>query len=228
MKRLLSRALSKSGHALVRASRVLWRPDAERRHDAWRTPGHRTRQFEYPLGEGSLVLDLGGYEGQWTSEIVARYGCTAHVFEPVPAFAQAIAARFHANPRVHVHAFGLGAAAGTMRLALAADGTSALRDSGAAVEGRVEEAAAWLAAAGIGTIDLAKINIEGGEYDLLEHLIERGVMPRIRNLQIQFHDFVPGARERMQAIHERLAATHAPEWRYEFVWESWALKPDRT
>ena len=35
-------------------------------------------------------------------------------------------------------------------------------------------------------IDLIKINIEGGEYELLERLIEVGFLTKIDNLQINF------------------------------------------
>jgi hypothetical protein len=69
-----------------------------------------------------------------------------------------------------------------------------------------------------------KVNIEGGEYDLLDHLIESGLIQRVRWLQVQFHDFVPNAAERMRAIQDRLRATHEPEWQHEFVWESWRRK----
>ena len=41
-----------------------------------------------------------------------------------------------------------------------------------------------------GKIDLLKINIEGGEYEVLENLIENDLIKNIDNIQIQFHDFV--------------------------------------
>jgi hypothetical protein len=94
VRRLAARLLSKAGTALSRMSGALWLPEGERRVRAWRAAGGPARQFEYALDEHSLVLDLGGYEGQWTSDIVARYGCRVHVFEPVPEFAAAIAKRF--------------------------------------------------------------------------------------------------------------------------------------
>jgi FkbM family methyltransferase len=224
MNRLLARLLSKASHALTRLSSALWLPDGERRLKAWRTPGHRTRQFEYLLDENSFVVDLGGYEGQWTSDIVARYGCHVHVFEPVPQFARAIAARFRKNSLVTVHDFGLGAEAGTLGLTLADDGTSALRGTGVPVDGRVERADDWFAKEAITRVDLMKINIEGAEYELLEHLIETGLVLRIGHIQVQFHDFVSDAPARMKAIQEKLKKTHEPEWQYEFVWESWKLR----
>lgn len=225
MKRLIARLLSQSGAALSRLSASMWLPEAQRRVRAWKSDGGPSRQFEYVLDQGALVLDLGGYEGQWTSDVVARWGCRAHVFEPVPMFAEAIAKRFAQNPRVTVHDFGLGAKAETIRLSLAADGTSAVRVSGTqTVEGRIELAADWFARENVTRVDLMKINIEGGEYALLEHLLDAGLLPRIRHLQVQFHDFLPDARERMEAIRWKLAQTHVPEWQYDFVWESWKLR----
>ena len=66
-----------------------------------------------------------------------------------------------------------------------------------------------------------KINIEGAEYDLLDHLIETGFIANIINLQIQFHEFVPNAKERMENIQKRLEKTHALTYQHEFVWENW-------
>ena len=68
-----------------------------------------------------------------------------------------------------------------------------------------------------------KVNIEGGEYDLLEGLIENGLTARIRNIQVQFHDFVPNAYERMKNIQLSLSKTHKITYQFEFVWENWEL-----
>ncbi len=59
------------------------------------------------LTENSVVLDIGGYVGQWASDIYAKYNCRIHVFEPIASFAAGIAERFAKNARITVHAFGL-------------------------------------------------------------------------------------------------------------------------
>ncbi len=76
----------------------------------------------------------------------------------------------------------------------------------------------------ISSVDLMKINIEGGEYDLLEHLMSTNLVKAIKNLQIQFHDFFPDSRERMKKIQEALEHTHKLTYQYEFVWENWELR----
>ena len=53
--------------------------------------GDTRLRFDYDLTPDSHVLDLGGYEGQWASDLYARRRCRIDVFEPVTRFAAAIA-----------------------------------------------------------------------------------------------------------------------------------------
>jgi hypothetical protein len=77
---------------------------------------------------------------------------------------------------------------------------------------------------GVSDIDLMKINIEGGEYDVLPAMIESGIIQHIKYLQVQFHNFVKHAAKRRKKILVELARSHFEMWNYEFVWESWKLK----
>ena len=73
-------------------------------------------------------------------------------------------------------------------------------------------------------MNLMKINIEGGEYDLLEDLIASDYIEKIENVQVQFHTFVEHSAERMLRIHKALSNTHYRTYQYEFVWENWTQK----
>ncbi len=74
-------------------------------------------------------------------------------------------------------------------------------------------------------IELLKLNIEGGEYELLESLLENDCITYFKNIQVQFHDFLfDNAKERMTKIQEQLSKTHELTYQYEFVWENWKLK----
>ena len=76
-------------------------------------------------------------------------------------------------------------------------------------------------------IDLMNINIEGGEYDLLNRLIETKILNNIYNIQIQFHEWYPSMKKsklyRTQ-IHEKLKKSHKLVYSYDFVWEKWSKK----
>ncbi|MGH8977302.1 MAG: FkbM family methyltransferase, partial [Acidimicrobiia bacterium] len=70
-------------------------------------------------------------------------------------------------------------------------------------------------------VDLCKVNIEGGEYDLFDRLIETVWLARIRILLIQFHEWHPNAYARRRAIRRAFSRTHDEVWDYPFVWEMW-------
>lgn len=186
--------------------------------------GDETLRFNYPLGPDSIVLDLGGYKGQWASDLYARYRCKIHVFEPVTGFADAIAERLSHNPDISVHDFGLGASNREIQIAVLADASSSFEKSDNTQSARIVDVLEWLADERIERVALAKLNIEGGEYELLERLIEAGKLAMFDALQIQFHDFTEDSEARMNQIHAHLAQTHRPEYQYRFVWESWTRK----
>ncbi len=226
IRQTLSALLVLVGKACIRMGRLLYISPAERRVSPWvDVRGDRTFRLAYDLEGRSIVFDLGGYEGQWASDIFAMYCCTIHVFEPVPSFARALRGRFARNSRIYIHDFGLASKDETVKLHVDGPGSTIYRANGAQVaEGKLIDVADFLSANSIDKIDLLKINIEGGEYDLLERLIAIKKISSIRNIQVQFHDFVPNAENRMRAIQRALAATHNVTYQYEFVWENWEAK----
>jgi FkbM family methyltransferase len=184
--------------------------------------GDKTLRVDYDLNEDSIVFDMGGYEGQWASDIYSRSNCQVIIFEPFPEFAAGIRKRFAKNNRIKVFEFGLGDKDEKIKLFSNNDGTSAFAQEGTSVEIEIRKASPFIQSLGIPRIDLMKINIEGGEYSLIADLIKENTISRIDNLQVQFHDFVDGAKEKMTALQKDLARTHQLTYQYEFVWENWS------
>jgi FkbM family methyltransferase len=187
----------------------------------------RARQ-EYGLDSQSLVFDCGGYKGQWASDIYARYNCRVLVFEPVKLFAERIERRFSKNSRIEVFCMALGSAKRQESIGLCADGSSVYREAPQRETVQFEDVAQFFAEHRIETVDLMKVNIEGGEYELLPRMIEAGLICRIRNLQIQFHEVTSDSAAHMDAIRSDLAQTHDPVYEYRFVWEGWKLRSTET
>jgi FkbM family methyltransferase len=187
--------------------------------------GDATLRLDYPLNADSVVLDVGGYEGNWAAQIRERYGCKVHVFEPMPAFAKYIRERFLSDEGILVHTYGLSDATATADISVAKDGSSVHKGGGGETcMIKLRRAADVFSELGLSRVDLMKINIEGCEYELLEHLCASGAISRIENVQVQFHDFVPEAAERMARVQEMLGKTHELSWQYRFVWENWKRK----
>jgi FkbM family methyltransferase len=202
--------------------RIIPTKQAKRVKPWFQVNGDKTLRLDYnKLNETSVVFDLGGYEGQWASDIHAKYCSTVYVFEPFPAYAENISTRFRKNPKIKVFPFGLGKTDEIIKLYADNDATSSFKQKGASVDIQIVKASKFIRDQQIGKIDLMKINIEGGEYDLLDELIESDLIGTIGNIQVQFHDFAPNAMERMKKIQKALSRTHRPTYQYEFVWENW-------
>jgi FkbM family methyltransferase len=190
--------------------------------------GDKTLRLNYDIHENSIVFDLGGYQGQWASDIFAMYCCSIHVFEPVEQFAEEIKQRFINNKKIKVHSFGLASEQGKIEITLDENSSSSFRLGDKSTQGNLKNFSNFLDENSISKVDLIKINIEGGEYDLLEHLLENGIITVFRNIQVQFHNFVPNCEQRMQNICNQLRETHFPTYQYRYVWENWQIKDDFT
>ena len=187
--------------------------------------GGEKLRYEYEdLDQDSIIFDLGGYEGQWASNIFSRYASTLYVFEPVQAYYENIKKRFAKNHKIIVFPFGLGSQDTTEDVGINKESSSIYDIKSPKEKVQLIRATHFITEKKIAHIDLMKINIEGGEYDLLEHLIETGQIKKIKNIQVQFHSFVPNAKDKVQSLRKKLEITHRPTYTYDFVWENWKLK----
>ena len=200
-------------------------PEFIRQYQLWvAAQGDKTHRLQYDLDDRALVVDLGGYEGQWTSDIFAMYCCKVLVFEPVAEFAKQIRARFAKNNSIQVFQYGLASTSQEVQISVEANISSIYKTAEVMQQISLIKASDFFEEHGITGVDLMKVNIEGGEYDLLDHLIDSGFISRVHDLQVQFHNFVPNAELRMRQIQEKLSNTHLLTYQYRFVWENWRLK----
>lgn len=194
---------------------------AYRVRDWFALEGDKTFRLDYDLGPDSVVVDDGGFEGNFAAAIHARYGCTVHVFEPIASYCDFMARRFNSNPKIKVYPYGLGAKDEVLRFNLSGDASSSFKEGEKAVEAPIRSVVSVFAELGLSSVDLMKINVEGAEYETLDALVSSGLINRIRDLQVQFHDFVPDARAKVIKARESLKPTHAPTYMFSFVWENW-------
>jgi FkbM family methyltransferase len=213
--------LTKVGRRAVKVVRNRLRTPREHLVDQWHAEsGDITRRLDFPLDRESVVVDGGGYQGQYASDIYATFRCRVHVYEPVRAFADFTRRRFASNPDIVVHDVGLAANTRTERIALEDDASSVLAGAAARTE-EIRLAAVTDELSRIGHVTLLKLNIEGLEYEVLESLLDAGRLTHIEHLLVQFHDFVPDAADRRERIRTGLSATHELRWDFPFVWEAW-------
>jgi FkbM family methyltransferase len=196
----------------------------KRAKDRWfKDRGDSTLRLDYPLDPSSIVFDVGGFRGDFAAQIHERYQCQIHVFEPVKQYYNEIKRRFSQKPQIKVHPFGLGAKNQEILINLQDDGSSFVKKSeGSSSEvARIISIQDFLEQHTIPRIDLLKVNIEGGEFELLDSLLDTGLIQLVEHLQVQFHLFVPDATRRRGLLRKRISITHELTYDYYFIWENW-------
>lgn len=132
--------------------------------------------------------------------------------------------RFASNEKITSLNYGLSDIDGEFILSDRVDGSSFLNPNHAKDDGikcELREFFSVLDSLNVKNIDLMKINIEGGEYPLLQHISKENRFDVVINYQIQFHNFVENAFIMRNDIIESLSKTHKQTWCYPFVWENW-------
>lgn len=162
------------------------------------------RSVEWDLTSDSRVVDCGGYKGTWASIIAEKYDPYIYVFEPQAWAYRFCQARFEYNDKVKVWNYGLGVTSGWYDMVeYGTDGCSFCKQpeyydrypelkgdrSSQHGAGELVEIRRAFNTAGITSVDLMMMNIEGYEFNLLQHMISTKVLPKI--LVVQYHTEVP-------------------------------------
>ena len=193
--------------------------------------GDQTRLLNHNLNSQSVVFEVGGYLGKFTNNLHNKFGCKIYVFEPVKDFCEKLQNRFENYENIFVHNFGLHGQNTELSMTIDSDNgeNSTLfnrpiiqnAQSEKIILRKIDEV---IEENDVDYIDLLNINIEGGEYDLLNYLTTTPIIYKIKNIQVQFHDFVDNASVRRNILHTKLYNTHQLTYNYEFVWENWRLR----
>jgi FkbM family methyltransferase len=190
---------------------------------------NRLLLYEADISTDGVVIDAGAYRGEWALEIMELYGPTIHAFEPDPRNYKQLEKVTSDHARLVPYKFGLGDKNETLTMALEHLGSSVFsdlsgKDGVATAEVEIHDIADTWNSLELDRVDLMKINIEGGEYPLLERMMETGLLEKVGCFLIQFHEWHPSAYQRRRKIRRALAHSHKLVWDYHFIWEKWVRK----
>ncbi len=191
--------------------------------------GDTTLRLNYPLTPDSIVLDIGGFKGDFAAAISNKFKCNIHIFEPMKDHAAQIANRSKNNNKVFVHPVGVGGKSEDITIYIPEGKDEATMHPGdSTIAGKanikVVDVVEVFKNIEATHVDLMKLNIEGAEFDLLDRLIAKNLHKKVTDIQIQFHKIDDKSEERRKNIREKLSKTHDCTWNYPFVWENWKLK----
>ncbi len=193
-------------------------------NSAWkaRRKQRARREFEAVLLQsGDLAIDCGANIGEITLEM-ARNGAEVHAFEPNPQAMAVLREKVKGRPAVHCHAAAVSDHDGQASLYLHrkhdvdpmghSAGSSLVGDKHNLDPDRAIQVPVIDIARFIRDLDrpvkLLKIDIEGLEARLLNHLLDQDVLDRIEHVFCETHEFkVPGLWRQCRALRRRLAAS---------------------
>ena len=188
------------------------------------------------LRPGDVVFDCGANVGAVTGPL-AETGATVHAFEPDPFAFEQLSKRVQGMDNVILHTAAVGVAAGSVRLMRAAN--FADNPMGGSVKSTViaggrnidERDDATISvqmialpdliratAAAAGEVAFLKMDIEGAELDLLEHMQAEGLFDLVRLTVAETHENkFRDLRPRFAALRNAVAAEH-PVTRVNLDW----------
>ncbi len=184
-------------------------------------PFTESMRYEYPLTPDSLVIDLGCHMGTFSKIISEKYACRIFAFEPMDKFYDWSVTMLTGRPNVEVLKWGAGATNRKDCFGIKGDSSGAFADGCEKQEVHILRFSDFIKQHELKNVDLIKINIEGGEFELLEHIIEMGLVSLFANIQVQFHKVVPDFEKRHAAIREALLQTHQLTYDAPWCWENY-------
>ena len=188
------------------------------------------------INKDSIIMEIGGYTGGDARKYLKLGPGRYFVFEPVAEFFEVLRHKLEHEQVVRVLPYGLGGADYRANVSIphrrgggGGGSTSTFRVKGArTVEIQIRNATAVFHELGLTSsmIDLIQINCEGCEYEVLEAFLFAGLLPRFRNIQVQFHylSSIPNMEMRYCLVAQALSSTHRLTHRRSFVWENWQLQ----
>jgi FkbM family methyltransferase len=148
-----------------------------------------------PLTKDSVIVDAGAHRGEFSAEIIRRFGCQCHLVEANPRLVETLMiARAES-----VTTAALGGRDGRGMLHVSenpeASGLFAAGPATTSVEVETISLATLMRRLGITKIDLLKLDIEGAEFDLIASTPDQ-ILHCINQITVEFHDFKPAFRNR--------------------------------
>lgn len=175
-------------------------------------------RYIYPLRSDAVVMDVGAHKLKFASEILDWHGCKVLAFEPVSAFRSEWPDQ---NGGIVYFPFGIGGKDETAVFKIKGDMTGKFSDSEVSEEVEIRSMKRVLSDLGLKRVNLLKVNIEGGEFELLEHILQEGLTHIFDDIQVQFHQVVEDPEVRHWQIQQGLLKTHQLTYNYPWCWENY-------
>lgn len=180
--------------------------------------------LDYPLSNESVALVVGAFEGDYLNKLNNKFKCKVYAFEPVVEFFKLLEKKFQNLDNVILINKGLSDKTEKVSFSIDNESSSVFTDTEKSALVEMISINDFFETHGIKHIDFIYMNIEGGEFAVLNELIKNGRIKNINHLQIQFHNITKNSKDERKKIRKELEKTHCCVFNFPFIWERWDKK----
>lgn len=189
----------------------------------WRKSGLHESLWSIKTFSNSPVVDIGSHTGDFLEKrLILEPEKQYFGYEPILEFYETTLGKFSPFKNVALRNFGLSNKTGVTTFRQNGDATGVMQPKGAEVKVQLRDIANEEVF--FQSLSLVVCNIEGGEYDLVERLVEKSIIQNIEVFLIQTHNVDEFSKKKMMKMRRQLSKTHFPKFKYDFIWESWIRK----
>jgi FkbM family methyltransferase len=165
-----------------------------------------------------LVIDVGGYNGDYAQKVLEMGASSVLIFEPNPKSYHRCCLRFKENPKVTVKRIALGDKNEKKKLYLKGISSSLSKDLAGSKSYTIVNLKKASEIAVFKKENYLKLNCEGSEFMIIKDLHKNKLLKNCREILVQFHRLI-GKKWEMRNI---LQETHTCV--YSYKWDLWIRK----
>lgn len=189
----------------------------------WRKSGLNESLWRIKTFSNYPVIDIGCHKGDFIEKRLILEP-TKHYFgyEPIAEFYESCLEKFKQYENVKILNFALSNTSGFTTFCKNGDATGAKQTLGEEIRVELRD----IAKENIFSRQLSLVvcNIEGGEYDLVNQLVQKNMIKNIELFLVQTHEIDEFSKKKMKKMRTDLAKTHYPKFTYDFIWDLWIRK----
>ena len=174
------------------------------------------------LKDNAVTIDGGGFDGEFTDEILKKKCQNIYIYEPDPDFYKNLIRKYQLDNRVKILNLALFDKDRKMNLSENSNASSIMESTDS---GRIINTVdVYNEFKKYEKIDLLKLNIEGAEYDVLLRLIEKNELNKVKYLLVQFHKEHDLAEVKYNNILPKITKEFDIIFNYKYVWSLFVKK----
>jgi len=186
--------------------------------------GDDVLSFDYKLNKDSVAFVVGAFEGDYLGKLNNRFKCKIYGFEPIEEYYYILQNKFDKYLNINLFNFGMSDKTEKVKFSKIGESSSLYSNASNLVEVDLKSITEFLEENKINSIDLLYMNIEGGEYAVLQQLIDDEIIKSIKHLQVQYHNIDNDSIRKRKNINKLISKTHSRKFNYPFIWERWDVK----